>query len=135
MRDAQDSPQHDQKVALVIDDEPLLRMIMVDALTDEGYHVLEAADGVAGLEIFRAHPDIDVLVTDIGLPKGLTGKQVADQARAVRPELGTLFVTGYAATSDFNHTDLGANMDLLLKPFEMKEFISKVTQLTRQTTS
>jgi CheY-like chemotaxis protein len=135
MHDTQGSRNQDQKIALVIDDEPLLRMIMVDALTDEGYHVLEAVDGVAGLEIFRAHPDIDVLVTDIGLPKGLTGKQVAEQARAVRPELATLFVTGYAATSDFNHTDLGANMDLLLKPFDMKEFIDKVAHLTRQPAS
>jgi CheY-like chemotaxis protein len=81
---------------LVIDDEPTVRMLMVEVLEDAGYVVLQAGDGPGGLKLLQTDARIDLLITDVGLPGGLNGRQVADAARATRPDLKVLFVTGFA---------------------------------------
>jgi signal transduction histidine kinase/CheY-like chemotaxis protein len=91
------------ETVLVIDDEPSVRMLVCDALSDLGYHCVEAGDGPAGLRILESRARIDLLVTDVGLPGGLNGRQVADAARALRPDLRILFVTGYAENAVLNH--------------------------------
>jgi PAS domain S-box-containing protein len=70
----------DDRTILVIDDEPTVRMTVIDVLEDAGYRTLEAADGPEGFEILRSSAIIDLLVTDVGLPGGLNGRQVADAA-------------------------------------------------------
>ena len=69
---------------LVIEDEPVVRGLVVEVLADLGYRVIEAVDGAQGLEIVQSAQRIDLLITDVGLP-GLNGRQVADAARARRP--------------------------------------------------
>ena len=83
------------ETVLVVEDEPVVRGVILEMLREQGYRTLEAVDGPAGLQILRSNEPVDLLVTDVGLP-GMNGRQVADQAREIRPELKILFITGYA---------------------------------------
>jgi CheY-like chemotaxis protein len=82
---------------LAVEDEPLVRMLVVETLGDAGYTVLEAPDGEAALSIVRETPDLDLIVTDVRMPK-LDGFGLAIATQALRPELGVLFMTGYMGT-------------------------------------
>ena len=84
------------ETVLVVDDEPTVRMLVSDVLGDLGYGALEAEDGASGLKILQSRARIDLLITDVGLPNGMNGRQVADAARVIRPGLKVLFITGYA---------------------------------------
>ena len=84
------------KVVLVIDDEATVRMLIVEVLEEAGYTAIEADDGPSGLNILQSSVQIDLLITDVGLPGGMNGRQVADAAREARPDLKVLFVTGFA---------------------------------------
>jgi PAS domain S-box-containing protein len=117
------------ETVLVIDDDPTVRLLMVDLLHDAGYRVLEAADGQAGLNIFRAEPRIDLLLTDVGLPGGMNGRQVADAARVMRPALLVLFITGYAETSVVGNGHLEPGMQVITKPFGMEAMAKKVREM------
>jgi PAS domain S-box-containing protein len=108
------------EVVLVIDDEPLVRMLVVDVLEDLGYTAIEAGDGPEGIKILRSDQHLDLLITDVGLPNGMNGRQVADAARELRPELKVLFITGYAENAVLSHGHLDAGMQVVTKPFDMK---------------
>ncbi|MCI3944280.1 response regulator [Pseudomonas syringae] len=114
---------------LVVDDEPAVRLLMVELLEDLGYAVLQAERGVDALSILQSKTAIDLLVTDVGLPGGMNGRQVADAARDVRPDLKILFVTGYAENAALAHDTLEPGMHVLPKPFAIAELISRVTEL------
>ncbi len=114
---------------LVIDDEPTVRMLMVEELEDAGYVVIEAGDGPAGLKILQSDIGIDLLVTDVGLPGGMNGRQVADAARATRPNLKVLFVTGYAESAALGHGQLDPGMQVIAKPFVMTVLGNKVREM------
>jgi CheY-like chemotaxis protein len=90
-------------------------------LLELDYTVLEAGDGPAGLKILTSADRIDLLITDVGLPGGLNGRQLADAARAVRPDLRVLFITGYAENAVIGHGVLPPGMHVLTKPFSMPE--------------
>jgi CheY-like chemotaxis protein len=107
----------DGETVLVIDDEPLLRMLVLDVLEDNGYRAIEAVDGAGGLKILQSDARIDLLVTDVGLPGGMNGRQVADAARKLRPDLKVLFITGYAENALIGHGHLEPGMEVLTKPF------------------
>ena len=105
---------------IVVDDETLVRMLLVDAVTEVGFAGLEAGDGAEALDILSSDATIDLLVTDIGLPGGMNGRQLADEARALRPGLKVLFVTGYAETAVQGDTDrLPPGMQIITKPFDI----------------
>ena len=92
-----DAPRSDEgQTGLVVDDEPTVRMLVTQVPEDLGYRAIEAADGQAGLQVLQSDVRIDLLVTDVGLPGGLNGRQVADAAGVARPDLKVLFITGYA---------------------------------------
>jgi signal transduction histidine kinase/CheY-like chemotaxis protein len=114
---------------LIIDDEPSVRMLVGDALGDIGYRCLEAGDGPAGVRILESKTRIDLLVTDVGLPGGLNGRQVADAARALRPDLKILFVTGYAENAVLNHGHIEPGMEVLTKPFAVGELRRRVATM------
>ncbi len=81
-----DAPRAEQgETVLVVDDEPTVRMLVTEVLEDLGYTAIEAADGAAGLKVLQSDVRIDLLVTDVGLPGGMNGRQVADAARVARP--------------------------------------------------
>ena len=114
------------ETVLVIDDEPLVRMLVVDALTELGYIAIEASDGAEGLNVLRSNARVDLLVTDVGLPGGLNGRQVADAARDLRPGLPVLFITGYAETAVLNHGHLDPGMHIITKPFEVDDVARRI---------
>jgi CheY-like chemotaxis protein len=114
---------------LVVDDEPLVRMVAVEILEDLGYVVLEAGDGPSALKILQSRPEICLLVTDVGLPNGMNGRQLADVVRETRPELNVLFVTGYAENAVLNHGHLDRGMQVVTKPFSSETLARRVKDL------
>jgi PAS domain S-box-containing protein len=116
------------EVLLVVEDEPVVRALIVEVLTDLGYQTLEAADGPFGLEILQSDQRIDLLITDIGLP-GLNGRQLADAARVKRPELKVLLMTGYAENVTAASGILDHGMELMTKPFAMDALSARVRNI------
>ena len=117
------------ETVLVIDDEAVVRMLIVDVLEEQGYRVLEASDGPEGLAVLQSGAVIDLLVTDVGLPGGMNGRQVADAARRSRPELKVLFVTGYAETSVVGDGRLDPGMEVITKPFNTTALADRVRDM------
>jgi CheY-like chemotaxis protein len=137
--DEQQAPQDEETVnkgdgetVLVIDDEPLLRMLILDVLDENGYRALEAADGPGGLKILQSDVRIDLLITDVGLPGGMNGRQVADAARKLRPGLKVLFVTGYAENALIGHGHLEPGMQVLTKPFPVATLGQRIRDLIQR---
>ena len=122
-------PAGDGGTVLVVDDEPTVRMLVAEVLNDLGYTAIEASDGAAGLKIVGSNVRIDLLVTDVGLPGGMNGRQVADAARAARPGLKVLFITGYAENAVLSHGHLDPGMHVLTKPFAMEALASRIREL------
>ena len=112
---------------LVVEDEPVVRGLVVELLTDLGYRTLEASDGPKGLEMLQSRHKIDLLITDIGLP-GLNGRQVADAGRLLRPGLKILFMTGYAENAALASGFLDHGMAMITKPFAMEAFATRVRE-------
>jgi CheY-like chemotaxis protein len=125
-----DGPQtaRDGEVVLVVEDEPVVRGLIVEVLNELGYRALEAADGPGGLETLQSTQQIDLLVTDIGLP-GLNGRQVADAARTFRPHLKVLFMTGYAENAAAASGFLETGMAMITKPFAMDILGAKIREV------
>ena len=117
------------KVVLLIDDEATIRMLAAEMLEEVGFSVVEAWDGPSGLRVLQSSTSIDLLVTDVGLPGGMNGRQVADAARSLRPHLKTLFITGYAENAVIGNVQLGQGMHILAKPFEMELLVQKVQEM------
>jgi PAS domain S-box-containing protein len=117
------------ETVLVIDDEPLVRMLVTDVLRELDYIVIEAHDGPSGLKICRSAMRIDLLITDIGLPGGMNGRQVVEAACALRPELKVLFITGFAENAVFSQGRVDAGRSVLTKPFSMEALASRVKGL------
>ncbi len=127
---ASDAPRADGgETILVVDDEPLVRMLAVEELQDLGYSVIEAEDGASALKILNSALDISLLITDVGLPGGMNGRQLADAARVKRPELEVLFITGYAENAVLNHGHLDHGMHVMTKPFQLDVFAQRVKAL------
>ncbi len=113
-------------VVLVVEDEPDVRMVVVEVLSELGFTVLEAADGRSGLQILESGTRIDLLLTDVGLPGGMNGRQLADAARQRRPELQVLFVTGYAESVAASNGQMEPGMQVMIKPFSLDALAARV---------
>jgi PAS domain S-box-containing protein len=111
---------------LVVDDEPLVAMLMTDLLEAQGYVPIEAPDGASGLNILRSERRIDLLITDVGLPGGMNGRQFADAARLVHPDLKILFVTGYAEHGVLADIKPGRGTRIISKPFAIDSFATTI---------
>ncbi len=116
---------------LIVDDEPTVRLLLTDVLGDLGYTLIEAADSLTGLKLLQSDVGIDLLITDVGLPGGMNGRQMADAGREVRPGLKTLFITGYAESAALGNSSLGAGMQVLTKPFSIDILATRVLELLR----
>lgn len=91
-------------------------MLVTEVLEDLGYAAIEAADGASGLKVLQSDVRIDMLITDVGLPGGMNGRQMADAGRQHRADLKVLFITGYAENAALNHGHLGPGMQVMTKP-------------------
>jgi CheY-like chemotaxis protein len=114
------------ETVLVVDDEPTVRMLVADVLGSLGYIAIEAADGPAGLQVLQSDARIDLLVSDVGLPGGMNGRQMVDAARATRPDLKVLFITGYAENAVLGNGYLEPRMHVLTKPFAMEALATRI---------
>ena len=104
-------------------------MLVTDVLEDLGYVALEAPDSAAGLKVLQSSVRIDLLITDVGLPGGMNGRQMADAARVGRPGLKVLFITGYAENAAIGNGRLAAGMEVMTKPFAVDALASKIKGL------
>jgi PAS domain S-box-containing protein len=127
---APNAPQGE--TVLVVDDEPSIRMLICEVLSDAGYHAIEADDGPSSLKILVSETRIDLLITDIGLPGGMNGRQIAEAARAHRPDLKVLFITGYAENAVIGNGLLPPGMQVLTKPFAMKDLARRINDAIKQ---
>jgi len=123
-------PARSGKTVLVVDDEPSVRMLVTEVLEELGYISVEASDGPAGLRMLQSDMRIDLLITDVGLPGGINGRQLADAARTTRPDLRVLFITGYAENAIIGNGQLEPNMGVLTKPFVMETLARRIIEMS-----
>ena len=121
-----DSPKAANGV-LVVEDEALVRMLVVQALEEAGFTVHEAAEANSAMGVLRATDGIGLMVTDVGLP-GMDGRRLADHARAHRPDMKVLFMTGYADTALIEKA-LPAGFGLITKPFDLDDLTARALAL------
>jgi two-component system NtrC family sensor kinase len=122
------SDEHHECILLVEDDEDVSRFV-IDALRDIGYRVEHAANAAAALELLKTMPDVQLLLTDVVLPGGINGRELADEVKKLRPRLPVLFATGYTRNAIIHHGRLDQNVDLLTKPFTTEALARKVRQV------
>ena len=122
------------QTVLVVDDEATIRALIDEVLGQLEYTVISASDGVAGLKILQSGAKVDLLITDVGLPNGLNGRQVADAARAIRPGMQVLFITGYAENAAVGNGHLEPGMELLTKPFTLEALAAKASDMLKAVT-
>jgi signal transduction histidine kinase len=120
------TPGEGRHTVMVVDDEPTIRMLVVEILEEMGHIVLEAGDGPAALRLLDTGVQLDLLITDVGLPGQMNGRQVADAARVLLPHLKVLFITGYAENAVIGNGPLGHNMALVTKPFAMDVIADRI---------
>ncbi|MBP1180382.1 ATP-binding protein [Methylobacterium sp. PvR107] len=117
------------ETVLVVDDEPTVRMLVTEVLEDLGYTAIEAADSGGGLRVLHSDVRIDLLVTDVGLPGGMNGRQMAEAGRVKRPGLKVLFITGYAEAAVFGKGPLDPGMQVLTKPFVVEVLGARIREM------
>ncbi len=117
------------ETVLVVDDEPTIRLLVAEVLQELGYLALEAQDGAAGLELLRSGARIDLLITDVGLPGDMNGRQLADAGRMSRAGLKVLFITGYAEAAIIGNGHLDPGMHIMTKPFGMDALAARIRAL------
>ncbi len=117
------------ETVLIVDDESSIRMLVREVLDDLGYASLEAEDGSAALRILRSGSKINLLITDVGLPNGMNGRQLADAARQNRPDLRVLFITGYAEKAAVGNGLLDQGMEVMTKPFALHALATKIREM------
>jgi CheY-like chemotaxis protein len=107
-------------------------MLIGEVLADSGYAVIEAPDGPAGLRVLESNARIVLLITVVGLPGGMNGRQVADAARVSRPDLKILFITGYAENAVVGNGRLEKGMFVVTKPFQMDALAARIREIIEQ---
>ncbi|TCT05101.1 PAS domain S-box protein [Aquabacter spiritensis] len=121
-------PHRDGETVLVVEDDENVRMLVLDVVSDLGFHAIGAQDGPSALPLLEGPGRIDLMVSDIGLPNGMNGRALAEAARVQRPDLPILFITGYAAEAA-REGFLGAGMDLMMKPFSIDALGARIRAL------
>ena len=123
------SPDDDRTgpgAVLVVEDEMLVQMLILDVVSDLGLPSFEATDGPSALAILETSERIDLLVSDVGLP-GMDGRKLVEAARALRPGLKVLFVTGYGEALDL--AAFGGGVDMISKPFALDDLSAKIAAM------
>ncbi|WP_165492891.1 ATP-binding protein [Lichenihabitans psoromatis] len=129
--DRSDTPRGDGETVLVVEDDPTVRLLILEVLKELSYVPLEVSDSRQALPILRSGQRVDMMVSDVGLP-GLDGRHLAEMARETRPDLKVLFVTAYASAATIRSDFLAPGMDLLTKPFTLDALGSKIRQMLQQ---
>ena len=129
---ASHSPAGKGEMVLVVEDEPVVRKIVLEVLDQLGYQSIEAASGEAGLEVLGSGQAIDLLISDIGLP-GLNGRLLADAAKQLHPGIKVLLMTGYASGAALAAGFLAPGMELITKPFTVQALALRIREIIENT--
>lgn len=129
--DGEPGPRHTAvgEVVLIVEDDPDLRELVVDLLLQLDYRVLDAGDGQAALEILERGERIDLLLSDVVLPGGMLGPDIAAAARATRPDLKIMYMSGYTDDAKLDIEGQGAKIELLRKPFKLADLGQRLRRL------
>ncbi|HEY4161999.1 MAG TPA: ATP-binding protein [Dongiaceae bacterium] len=114
------------ELVLVVEDDPHVRAYSIDMVSELGYRVIEAESGPMALAALEKHPDVRLLFTDVGLPGGMNGRQLADEAQRRYPGLQVLFTTGYARNAIVHHGRLDPGLELIVKPYTFAALAEKI---------
>ena len=117
------------ETVLIADDEPTVRMLITEVLEELGYSAIEVADSASGLQVLQSDVRIDLLITDVGLPGSMNGRQMAEAGRQCRLKLPVLFITGYAEGAAFGGDLLEPGMYVMTKPFAMEAMASRIKDI------
>jgi CheY-like chemotaxis protein len=117
------------ETVLIADDEPTVRMLITEVLEELGYSAIEVADSASGLQVLQSDVRIDLLITDVGLPGSMNGRQMAEAGRQCRLKLPVLFITGNAEGTAFGGGLLEPGMHVMTKPFAMEAVASRVRDI------
>jgi CheY-like chemotaxis protein len=117
------------ETVLIVDDEPSVRLLVREVLEELGYTALEAEDARAGLKILESPRRVNLLITDVGLPGGMNGRQLADAALTTRPGLNVLFITGYAENAVVGDGHLKPGMHIVTKPFALEHLARRIKDI------
>jgi PAS domain S-box-containing protein len=117
------------EVILVVEDDDDVRAHTVSVISELGYTVLQAANGTKAISLLQENPQIQLLFTDVGLPGGMNGRQLAEKARLIRRDLRVLFTTGYASNAIVHEGRLDPGVSLITKPFEFSTLSERLRDL------
>lgn len=123
------TPQGRGEKILLVEDDDLVRDHLEAQLRALGYQVVTARNGPEGLEVLRQFADLDLLFTDVVMPGGMSGRDLADAARLLRPDLPVLFTSGYTENAIVHQGRLDAGVQLLNKPYRQQDLARKVRQV------
>jgi PAS domain S-box-containing protein len=127
--EAGELPRGQGEIVLVVEDDPDVRDYTVEMVTDLGYSVLTAGDGATALRMLDSHRNVSLLFTDVGLPGGMNGRQLAEQALRRQPRLKILYTTGYARNAIVHQGRLDSGVEVVFKPFTYSDLATKIRQV------
>jgi CheY-like chemotaxis protein len=124
-----DTPQaREGETILLVEDDPAVRALVSQVLSELGYAYVEAGDAVGAIPILESSQRIDLMISDVGLP-GMNGRQLADIGRQLRADLKVLFITGYAENASARSGFLEEGMQMITKPFAFDQLTAKVREM------
>ncbi len=121
-------PQGSGQVVLLVEDDPSVRLLIGEVLSELGYRTLEAPDAGVAIKLLESGRSIDLMISDVGLP-GMNGRKLAEVARNFHPRIPILFVTVYAENAAIRAGFLGTNMAMISKPFQVEELAAKIGEM------
>jgi CheY-like chemotaxis protein len=122
------APRGEGERVLVVEDDPAVRMLIREVLEELHYQAVEFADPLLALPYLKSEERIDLMISDVGLPT-MNGRELAETARAYRPDLPILFITGYSENAAIRSSFLGSNMSMVTKPFSLDELAVQVREM------
>jgi PAS domain S-box-containing protein len=122
-------PQGRSELVLVVEDDPDVRDYTVEMVGDLGYSVLSASDGASALRLLDSNREVSLLFTDVGLPGGMNGRQLAEQALRRQPRLKVLYTTGYARNAIVHQGRLDPGVEVIFKPFTYSDLATKIRRV------
>jgi PAS domain S-box-containing protein len=122
-------PEGRSELVLVVEDDPDVRDYTVEMVGDLGYSVLSAPDGASALRLLDSHREVSLLFTDVGLPGGMNGRQLAEQALRRQPRLKVLYTTGYARNAIIHQGRLDPDVEVVFKPFTYSDLATKIRRV------